>query len=331
MIIPSQYKLTENIVRLLQDIERLKTKLDLIPQNKIFEKYARQKSILKSAVYSARIEGNPKTIKEISIDSIQNSREKHKKELANLYKALEFILKEDWSRKLTISGMKQLHKIVLQGLSGDAGSLRAEPSAIFNQAGVAVYLCPMPEDIKELLNKWLEFVNGENEPFIPVKTALSHYCFEKIHPFLDGNGRVGRLLAHLVLKKWGYDLRGLVSFEEYLDNHRQAYYDLLNIGKKDITPFVEYFLKGLRISLKKAVSFKKKIKKVKKEDLLLPRRHEILQIIRDHHQVSFDFIRRRFMAVSGRLLRYDLKKLQDTGLVKKRGVTKGAVYEPAER
>lgn len=65
-----------------------------------------------------------------------------------------------------------------------------------------------------------------------------------------------------------------------------------------------------------------------REDLLLPRRFEVLQIIKDHQQVSFDFIKRRFLAVSERLLRYDLKKLKDAGFIKKRGVTKGAVYEP---
>ncbi len=61
---------------------------------------------------------------------------------------------------------------------------------------------------------------------------------------------------------------------------------------------------------------------------LPPRRWEILQVIRDHRQVSLEFIQRRFFAVSGRLLRYDLKKLKDAGFIIKRGVTRGAVYEP---
>ena len=65
------------------------------------------------------------------------------------------------------------------------------------------------------------------------------------------------------------------------------------------------------------------------ERTLLPRRYEILQIIKEHKQVSFNFIKRRFMAVSSRLLRYDLKKLKDKGFIIKRGVTKGCVYEPS--
>lgn len=64
------------------------------------------------------------------------------------------------------------------------------------------------------------------------------------------------------------------------------------------------------------------------ERTLLPVRYEILQVIKDHKQVSFDFLRRRFMGLSPRLLRYHLKKLQDQGFIIKRGITRGAVYEP---
>lgn len=63
------------------------------------------------------------------------------------------------------------------------------------------------------------------------------------------------------------------------------------------------------------------------EDSLLPRRFEILQVIKDHKMVNFDFIKRRFFGVNDRTLRYDLKKLVETGLVRKRGVTKGVYYE----
>ena len=70
MKIPLKYTLNQQITILLQDIERLKTKFDLIPQEKPIEKISRQKSILKSAVYSARIEGNPKTLEEISDEKI---------------------------------------------------------------------------------------------------------------------------------------------------------------------------------------------------------------------------------------------------------------------
>lgn len=328
MKIPPQYTLNQEITLLLQRVERLKTQFDLTPWEKTIEKYSRQKSILKSAVYSARIEGNPNTIERVSRQTIRNSKDKYKIELENLYKSLEFVLSEKWENDILMEDIKNIHSLVLSGLNLQAGSLRQEQSAIFNQAGVAIYVCPPPQEITKLLNIWLKFVNSNNEPFILIKTVLAHYSFEKIHPFLDGNGRVGRLLIHIILKKFNYDLRGLVAFEEYLDQNKQVYYDLLNIRKKDITPFVVFFLKGIEESLVKSIKFGKATKSINKEESLPPRRWEILQIIRDHKQVSINFIQRRFFAVSGRLLSYDLKKLQDAGFIIKRGVTRGAVYEP---
>ena len=330
MNIPPPYTLNKNIVILLQQIERLKTEFDLFPQDILLEKYTRRKSILKSAVYSARIEGNPKTLEEVSTQSIKNSKEKHKRELWNLVRTLEFVLKHSWKKDVSIDDIKNLNAMVLNDLSPEAGILRGEPSAIFNQAGIAIYVCPPPQEIKDLLNQLLHYVNEDNEPFAPVKAALTHHAFEKIHPFLDGNGRVGRLLIHLLLKKWKFDLRGLVAFEEYFDQERTAYYDLLAMRKNDITFFVEFFLQSLKVSFKDAVKAQARPGKTNKEELLPPRRYEILRIIKDHRQVSFDFVRRRFMAVSDRLLRYDFKKLQDAEFIKKRGVTKGAIYEPKE-
>lgn len=318
MIIPPRYRLTKNIVSLLNQLEKLKTTLDLLPVNKKLELYHRKKSILKSALYSARIEGSP--ITEADIDSHNAS---------NLSRAIEFILRPSWKKPLTTEDLKRLHRLVLNGLSDSAGILRQEPSAIFNSAGVAVYICPSPPEIKTLLQKLLSYINRKTLDPVPVKALLSHLVFEKIHPFLDGNGRVGRLLIHLVLKKWQWNLQGQASFEQYLDRYRQEYYDLLSTNGTDATEFVEFFLKSLLWSIRQAIKVRKTAApaKLSKEQNLPPRRLEILDIIRDHRQVSLDFIHRRFAAVSPRLLRYDLKKLQDVNLIKKLGVTRGAVYE----
>ena len=125
----------------------------------------------------------------------------------------------------------------------------------------------------------------------------------------------------------GYDFRGLIDLEEYLDANRIAYYDLLNLTVKDITPFVEFFINGL-VDQSNQVINKLKHQTEDTVDTLLPRRQEILNVIRDHQQVSFDFIRRRFLAVPAPTLRYDLRQLINANLVKKLGATRGAVYSP---
>ncbi|GIW61885.1 MAG: hypothetical protein KatS3mg089_0737 [Patescibacteria group bacterium] len=201
-------------------------------------------------------------------------------------------------------------------------------SAIFNSAGIAIYLPLPPRLVFGLIERLLRFANSSKEQFVPVRSVLTHYTFEKIHPFLDGNGRVGRLLLQSVLEKTGYGMKGLITIDEYLDKHRTEYYDLLALGEKDVTEYVEFMLEGLAETAESAKKIILNKKQIRPEDYLLPPRAEILEIIRDHQIVSFDTIKRRFFAVNDRTLRYDLKKLQDAGIIKKRGITKGAYYEP---
>jgi len=329
MDIPPTYQLTKKVIHKLTEIEKLKTELLLMQTDKVLEKYTRAKSILKSSLYSARIEGNPKTIEELEKSGWADEGEKHKLEIANLYRSLEYVLSREWNADLNQDDLKKLHSLVMRGLTSEAGSFRSEPSAIYNSAGIAVYVCPLPHEIRPLIQQYLVYCNQDFETLIPIKTALSHIMFEKIHPFLDGNGRLGRLLNHLLLKKWQYDLRGLVAIEEYLDQHRQTYYDLLSENKSDRTEFVEFFLDGMINSLGQALEFKQAQvgdKKQSPELSLPPRRLEILNIIRDHKNVSFDFIRRRFIKVPARTLRYDLQQLVKDAYIVRQGVTRGSEY-----
>lgn len=146
---------------------------------------------------------------------------------------------------------------------------------------------------------------------------------------MDGNGRVGRALTTYILKKKGYGFQGLVSLEEYLDQNKSDYYDLLDSGKLNITPFIEFFLQALTFQAKKALEeIKTKPYGDTDEDSLLPRRKEILDIIRDHKMVNFDLLRRRFMSVAQSTLHYDLKMLLKQNLIKKMGMTRGVYYGP---
>ncbi len=222
-----------------------------------------------------------------------------------------------------------MHALVLNGLieKQNLGKFRSEVSAIFNSAGIAVYMPPPPKQVLPLIEKLLKFINTSKEQFVPIKASLAHYVFEKIHPFLDGNGRVGRLLLQATLKKEGYDMKGLLSLEEYLDSHRSEYYSALEDPERDVTGFVEFMLEAIAETAQKAKELVLQKEKLDATDYLLPRRAEILNIIRDHQMVSFDTIRRRFVSIPERTLSYDLKKLQDAGLIRKRGATKGVYYE----
>jgi len=160
----------------------------------------------------------------------------------------------------------------------------------------------------------------------PAAAGVAHIWFEKIHPFLDGNGRVGRLLSAYILHKNGYDFSGLVPFEQYLDEHRDDYYYFLGRDIQDVTEFVEFYLTALfsqaKISLKTAYETGKPDKYAQ----LMPRRAEIMRLIEDHKVITFDFLARRFRAVAVRTLHNDLSQLTKVGLVQKMGSTRGVSY-----
>lgn len=320
------WRKTKEIEDYLQRLAVAKKVIDILPRFPYLEENLRRQSLLKSSLFSARIEGNKLRLKQIqSMQDQPKQKNIAKIEVFNILKALRFLYSSRAPKRISKSLILKLHQMILKDISHSAGHFRQEPSAIFNQAGVAVYLPPPPIEVSKLIAQLIKN-HRQSKDTGPVKAAVFHFGFEKIHPFLDGNGRVGRLLSTFILKNSGFGFRGLTSPEEYLEKHRRVYYELLMIAKKDITDFVEFFLKATAIQAEKAIDELKNVGKELPKDRLLPRRREILEIIRNHQIVSFNFIKRRFMKVADSTLHYDLQQLIKENFIKKLGTTRGALY-----
>lgn len=300
-------------------IKAYKELFEKLPKLSHVQENLLRKSTLKSSLFSARIEGNSLELREFELSS---SRTQEKREISQIYTALKYV--RSLGYPLNKESMLLIHEKAMNGLVMDAGKLRNEVSSIFNEAGVAVYVSPPPQKINSLLADFFEYLNNPKDDLSRI--AIAHFAFEKIHPFLDGNGRVGRILMNWHLNHLGYGFSGLISFEEYLESNRQRYYDGLGISGKDITMFVEFILETIAISSEQVLLELQNKEEETFEDMLLPRRHEILLIIREHQMVSFDQIKRRFMNVNSRTLHYDLEFLRKKKLIKKLGNTRGAVY-----
>lgn len=137
---------------------------------------------------------------------------------------------------------------------------------------------------------------------------------------------MGRLIFTQQLRNLDLDFGGLLILEEAINNTRDDYYYHLQGENKNVTGFVEYFLTLISNS---ANSVLKKITESPQQSPslgLLPRRKELLNIIKDHRVVSFDFLHRRFAGIPPSTLRYDLLALQKIKLVQKLGNTRGALY-----
>jgi Fic family protein len=324
MLIPPKYTLTPQISELLQSIEASRQVIDSIQIAPEIENNIRRQSTLRTSLYSARIEGNSLTMDTLT----QPSKTQQKAEVFNILKAMNFINQKK-NKDITIAHILEIHRLAAEGLTDEAslGRFRSEQNAIFNSAGIAIYMPPPPRYIEGFLEKIIRYIYSPKERFVPIKAVLAHYSFEKLHPFLDGNGRVGRLLLQKILSQNGYGMKGILGIEEYLDNHRAEYYRALEEPEKDVTDYIEFMLTSIAEEAKEAkeLVMQKQIAEI--EDYLLPRRAEILRIIKDQKLVNFDQLRRRFANVNERTLRYDLKRLQDGELIRKRGTTKGVYYE----
>lgn len=322
--IPPFYQITPEMVELIAKIDAnliyfLSIKLPDLLKNKI-----QRTSILKSSLFSARIEGNTLTYERINNE---DSETDEKKEIFNILKAVEFLDHNiGFSAKITPKIILNLHSLVMRGRKEKGNFFRTDPSAIFNTAGVAVYITPSPKKLPGLIKQMLKYSNSKNENFPLINAFVSHLIFEKIHPFIDGNGRIGRLLIYTISKSKKKDSSFFIPFEEYLDEHKSEYYYYLDDGLENTNDYLVFMLQAFyeqTEKVKQAVE-----EEMGKDQLLLtPRQEEVYNIIRDHKIVSFDEIKRRFLKVPPRTLSYNLKKLINKKLVIKIGETKGTYYK----
>ncbi len=308
------------IDNLISSIETNRILINHLPIDPNLENSLLRTSLLKSSLFSARIEGNRLRLEEISASVETNPRNQQQLEIGNLLRATKSLT--HIGKPITLKNIQDLHALCMQNLNSDAGKFRREQTAIFDQFGNVVYLTPHPIDLPKLLGKLTENLNNfDLHPL--VQASLTHYFFEKIHPFVDGNGRVGRLLIKWLLYSREFGMKNLVSFEEYIDSHKSEYYAALNQSGSDATNLTLFLLQGIDTQASKLIET---LKHPPQTTHLLPRRQEILDIIKDHDLISFDSISRRFPAVSPSTLHFDLKQLIKAGLVNKHGVSRGACY-----
>ena len=327
MTIPPTYTITNKIVSLLAKIEANKTYINTLTVPSQIVTNLTHLSLLKSSVYSAQIEGNTLTPEDMEHNTEDDEKQYERQEIENIIVALTSLRENGIPKLIDIPYLLLIHRLVMNKLvhSSQAGIVRKEPSAIFDGNGNVVYMTPPPSEINDLLLTLLHFINDESDVFPLIKAALAHLCFEKIHPFLDGNGRVGRLLFQAILAKYDYHFNWLLSVEELLQQKKHTYYFLLE--QNTATEFIEFILEVMAEESERLKHTIGNFENPSEEDFLLPRRKEILEIIRDHTIVSFEQIQRRFLKVPARTLRYDIKQLEKQGLIKKVGTTRGALYQ----
>lgn len=213
-----------------------------------------QLHVTKEAVVSSRIEGTQTQMDEALLDEdeITPERKNDWQEVNNYIKALNQAIEE--LEKLPISSrlIKQTHKTLLSSVRGEhklPGEYRRSQNWIGGNTLLdAVFIPPNQDFVPELMSDLEKFLHNE-ESHVPalIKIGIAHYQFETIHPFLDGNGRIGRLLITLFLVDQKILQKPLLYLSAYFEKNKGLYYDNLTFvrDKNDMTQWLKYFLAGI--------------------------------------------------------------------------------------
>jgi Fic family protein len=212
--------------------------------------------IRKEAVLSSQIEGTQSTLVDLMLFESEGAPDAPRfdvAEVSNYVGSLNHGLERlNGGFPLSLRLLREMHSILLQdgrGADLDPGEFRRSQNWIVGtRPGNAHYVPPPPERLMECLGAFEKFLHAEDDLPVLVKAALAHVQFESIHPFLDGNGRLGRLLVTLLLCVSKTLQEPTLYLSLYLKKHRQRYYDLLTRVREtgDWETWVRFFLEGVR-------------------------------------------------------------------------------------
>lgn len=340
-----KYTITNQVLKSISRIIEAHSLIVGAPLKPKWEAGLRYQALVRSVHSSTHLEGNPLTEQEVAQvlrgkEPKRTFRKRDILEVTNYRQVLEYIAQthNDPRLKINEGTILQLHKLCVQGIEGmetQAGRYRSvENYIVAGPQRVVVYTPPSPEKVSDLMKGLVEWIeDAERKQVSPfILSALAHYEFESIHPFVDGNGRTGRVLSTLILYKMGYDTKSLFSLEEYFDAHPDEYYG--NLGKirraygenpdPDLTEWVEFFVHAIEVEMARVESEVKEYltqehlrRNLKRQEINARQFKAVITLQKRGSLQSHEYAQR--LKCSRDTAVRDLRELVDKGLIEPQG------------
>ncbi len=261
------------IQSLLSDADRALGELNafsqLIPNVDFFIRM----HITKEATQSSRIEGTRTNMEEALLEARDIDPEKRDdwEEVQNYIRAINEAIKQLEKLPLSNRLLKKTHKTLLQGVRGEhkqPGEFRISQNWIGPNLKHAIFVPPHHEHVAELMSDLEKFIHNE-ESHVPhlIKVAIAHYQFEIIHPFLDGNGRLGRLMIALYFASFNLLHKPALYLSDYFERHKTQYVDHLMAVRESnqIKPWLVFFLIGIQETATNSIQVFKDVLQLKEQ------------------------------------------------------------------
>lgn len=263
------------ILTLLSKADRMLGRLDMysehVPNLDLFISM----HVMKEATQSSKIEGTQTRMEEAVLpeEEVPLDRRNDWIEVRNYIKAMNEAIKMMNNLPFSSRLIRNVHKILLQGVRGESkqpGEYRRSQNWIGGSSiNDAAYIPPTYDVVPELIEDIEKFVHNDSL-YIPdlLKIAIIHYQFETIHPFLDGNGRTGRLMITLYLVSVGILKQPILYLSDYLERHRNSYYNELTNARdnNDLSGWLKFFLKGVIETAQNGVNTFSLLMKLQQDD-----------------------------------------------------------------
>ena len=250
------------------------------------------------------------------------------KDIAEVKNAYEIYERLDELDPYSVDDLLTAHGIMTRGLVVESGMFRTRPVGVVNQDGQVVHLGTLPQYVPDSVTELLDWTKHSDLHML-IKSCVFHYEFELIHPFADGNGRVGRLWHTLLLSKWNSTFAWL-PVESIIHDRQQEYYNAINASNNagESTAFIEFMLSAIKASLIDTAKMSDDMSDEKTDKKTL-RLRKIEQFLRTHEYIMNADVR-ELCGVSAATANRILAGLTETGALKKHHINGYWKYKSAK-